>query len=407
MRSIVKNLFLPLNFCVLDLRPRLKITAIIPSYKPGDLTYRLVGDILRWNNNVRIFVVDDSTPLEHDEGHRIFKKIDTLSSRVTILRTPENKLKAAAINFALTDILNQDKRKRPDVILTLDDDVIISRNTIKNLVKNLHEDERIGVVCSQCRVINKNKNLLTRLQGLEYLGFNGTRLADEGFFRGPLVMHGMLSAFRTEALRQAGLFTERHLIEDYEITARIKARGWHVRLAPFSYAWTFVPETFPNLWRQRARWNVGGLYVISQVKNWHSVIQDLIGHSLFLISLFFIVLSFIFVGHPGSVNPLIPFLIVEISVLQVLVWFSFQIWFMRFYREKDWLDWLIRLTIFPEFIYANVLTLVLFGSYVFYFFCNTFTWLVRKSRAFSPLKHGFDRIFGILGYSESWGTRQR
>ena len=194
---------------------QVSVSALIPTYKPGHLTLRLVEDLARWNPNIDIYLVDDSTPKECTKSHVVYTRAGAVSDRVTLLQTPVNALKAGALNYGLKHIFAERKGRLPDVILTLDDDIVISPATVKNLVTELMSTEELGAACSQCRVLNKNKNFLTRLQGLEYLGFNATRLADEGFFRGPLVMHGMLTAFKTEALRTARNLTHDHLIQKY------------------------------------------------------------------------------------------------------------------------------------------------------------------------------------------------
>ena len=268
--------------------------------------------------------------------------------------------------------------------------------------------DHLGAVCSQCHVLNKNTNLLTRLQGLEYLGFNATRLADEGFFRGPLVMHGMLTAFRASALREVGGFAERHLIEDYEITARLKAKGWSVKSAIDSHAWTVVPERFSVLWRQRTRWSYGGITVVDEVTHLPSVLQDLIGHSMFWATVIMmnVLLIGIMLKSGGGVSPQIPYWIIALSFVQLTIWYVFQLWLMRMYREKDAYDWLIRASLIPEFVYANVLTFVLVGSYCFLFF-NTLTRTVKRrgSAARRQLVGSLNTLFRVCGYTESWGTR--
>jgi len=40
------------------------------------------------------------------------------------------------------------------------------------------------------------------MQGLEYHSFNVSKIADNGFVSGPLVMQGMLTAFRMSLLEQ-------------------------------------------------------------------------------------------------------------------------------------------------------------------------------------------------------------
>ncbi len=404
-RRIVSNFFVPHKFDECEKIDKLKIVAIVPSFKPGQISVRLINDLLCWNDNITVYIVDDSTPIEYELENKIFEKIRALSQdRVVLLRTPQNKLKAGAINMALQHVFNLQKESKPDIIITLDDDVIITKNSVNNLVYNLLCDKSLGAVCSQCRVVNKNKNFLTRLQGLEYLGFNALRLTDEGFFNGPLVMHGMMTAFRFIAIEKAGLFKEYHLIEDYEITARIKSEGWHVRLAPGSYAWTKVPDTFSKLWKQRARWTYGGITIFNDANRWHSLIQDVIGHTLFLSTLLLIIASFIFAGVPGSIPRNILYLIIIFSLSQAAIWYLFQIWLLRFYREKDNWDWVIRLTLVPEFIYANVLALVLMGSYLFY----VFQFISRPFRGsiMSKIKNKIEIGFSYLGYTKGWGTRQ-
>jgi len=405
----LKNFILPSNtirtFFDVD---KTSVCAIIPTYKPGELTVALVEDLIKWNPHIAVYVVDDCTPRDDSEPFRIFEKIAQASSRVTLLRTPTNALKAGALNYALKYIYEGRNAYIPDVILTLDDDVVISSTTVQNLVDELMSGNHLGAVCSQCAVLNKNKNLLTRLQGLEYLGFNATRLADEGFYGGPLVMHGMLTAFRAHAIFGARGFAEKHLIEDYEITTRLKARGWGVKAAINAYAWTIVPENFSVLWRQRTRWSYGGLTVVAKAKRASSVLQDLIGHGVFFMTILMIDLLILLTlfGGSGFAHPLLAGWIIGLSFLQVAAWYVFQLWLMRLYKEKDIYDWAIRASIVPEFLYSNVLTLVVVGSYLFFVFTILTSSVTQKS---GLILHRFAthcrRLFLLLGYTEGWGTR--
>lgn len=368
------------------------VSAIIPTFKPGVMAFRLVEDLVRFNPTVSVVVVDDSTPLAH-ESHVIFARISALP-RTTLLRTTHNTLKAGALNVGLRHLLAQ--IHPPAVILTLDDDVVVASHTIRIMVRALLADKRLGAVCSRVAVANKNKNLITRLQGLEYLGYNAIRLADQGFFMGPLVMPGMLTAFRTRALRQVGLFAEGHLIEDYEITARLKSQGWEVRAALDAPAWTSVPETLSQLWRQRTRWSLGGVRVVLGVKP-IAAIQDVMGHGVFIATLATIVL--LLVVDSGGVPSLLVHAIVALSLGQLLLWYGFQLWLMRFYTERDGKDWVLRITVLPELIYSNIMTIALIGSYLF--LLSSLVARVLPAR----VAHGVGYVFRAVGYGAQWGTR--
>jgi cellulose synthase/poly-beta-1,6-N-acetylglucosamine synthase-like glycosyltransferase len=333
----------------------------------------------------------------------ILARLRALGPRVEMLRTPQNRLKAGALNLGLAYLLQKKGPHTPAVILTLDDDVRIGPSTIERMVAELLADPGLGAVCSRAAVLNKNKNILTRLQGLEYVGFNAIRLADRGFLRGPLVMHGMLTAFRARALRQAGLFAEHHLIEDYEMTTRLKTFGWDVRAALSAPAWTEVPDTFAALWRQRTRWSFGGLQVVLGARDRTAVLQDILGHSAFVATLAAVAMLLVFKGH-GGVPPLLVRAIVGLSLVQLVSWYALQLWLMRWYAEKDAWDWLLRASLIPELLYSNIMTVVLIGSYLFL----GFTWVAKRlhnGRAPAKVAAAVARGFKRLGYSGEWGTR--
>ncbi len=380
-----------------------RVVAIIPTYGPGTITRELVKDLLSYNPTLLVWVVDDSTPHTNVTSMAILTELRSMDSRVKVLRTPANKLKAGALNFALGRLFAE--AHIPDIIMTLDDDVVITKTTIDRMVEDLVIHPTLGAVCSQCHVLNKNSNLLTRLQGLEYVGFNATRLADEGLLQGPLVMHGMLAAFRREALQGAPLFKARHLIEDYEITTRIKAQGWSVKLVPHALAWTVVPEGLGSLWRQRTRWTYGGLHVLARASSFTAVIQDVIGHTLFFLTAALVV-ALLLTGGDALVPPIVARVIVLLSLTQLIAWYSFQLWLMRFYDKKDALDWLLRITILPEFIYSYFLTAALLGSYMFYVYRSLARKLGRiPSSLVRSVLRGCDYVFKQIGYSDGWERR--
>ncbi|NTV31332.1 glycosyltransferase [candidate division WWE3 bacterium] len=403
-----RSLFLPHQFhgsITNDQAHGKNVAVIIPTYRPGELTISLVLDLAKWNKNIKhIVVVDDCSP-ESPELHEIFSKLQAISkedNRVTLLRTPQNRLKAGALNYGLEHIRNS--KKKIDVVVTFDDDVKIDEHTIIEMVKALYVDDRMGAVCSSVRIVNKNVNLLTRLQGLEYHSFNITKKSDIGFLQGPLVMQGMLTAFRSSVLEEVGGFPEGYLIEDYYITAAMKKTGWLAGMAPRAIGWTDVPENFPQLWRQRVRWTYGGLTVVSDFRKYlPSIFQDLLGHSLFLLTLLLIGISLIAPVDRSQSSLLM--ILLAVAVAQFLVGFIFQIYTLRVYQDADWKDWVVRLSIIPEFFYSNVLTFVLIGSYLFYIYSKSMRLLLTRI----PFGNYFYRmgliVFNYLGFSDTWGTR--
>jgi poly-beta-1,6-N-acetyl-D-glucosamine synthase len=379
-----------------------KIVAIIPTYKPLDITLQLTKEIHSYHKNIMIIVVDDSTP-ENSESSEILKKIKNYSKNkynIKLLRTPSNQYKSGALNLGLEYVRN--KNLNPDVIITSDDDVEITANTLPVLVDALCCDEKLGVVCTNVRIKNKNTNLLTRLQGLEYHNFNLTKLSDNGFFQGPLVMQGMLVAFRYSALEKVEKFDQANIIEDYEITARIKKENWHVAIVPKSWAWTRVPEEITSLWKQRVRWSYGGLTVIEKHFDYKSsIIQDLLGHSMFLSLLVLIILTFI-VQKGNEVPGILVKAILFVALSQFAISQFFSLYTLKHYKDLDVSDFIIRFVIFPEFIYNCFLSFIVLGSYLFYIFNLSFSKIYKLRLIYQK---GL-LIFSKAGFSLSWGTRQ-
>lgn len=382
------------------------VAVLIPTHIPTIHTYNLIHSIKGWHPNVLIVVIDDCTPL-NPVNQKIINRIAKLADQqknIIYLRTPTNALKAGALNYGIQYLKNFEKK--PNVVFTFDDDVVINQDTIPVLTRTLYEETGIGAVCSQVRVKNKNKNFLTRLQALEYHGFNITKISDNNFLYGPLVMQGMLTAFRMTALEQVNGFTHGHLIEDYDITARLKEKGWKVKIAQEAHAWTSVPEDIEHLWKQRVRWTSGGLHVLSTYwKNAPVVYQDLIGHVLFISLLVLIGISFLFLSSKAEDSALAMALLI-VSLFNFVVAFSFNLYTLIIYPQRDKQDVALKLSILPELIYSNVLSLILIGSYLFFIYKSLPTKWVRKIGLMHRTYHGGLAGFNKVGFSTTWGTKK-
>jgi cellulose synthase/poly-beta-1,6-N-acetylglucosamine synthase-like glycosyltransferase len=396
-----------------DLLPLFNNTAptkavLLPTYGPSESTLNLVRCLVD-QDDVLVVVIDDCTPTDHD-GYAVIEQIQELTEQresLVYLRTETNSLKAGALNCGLQYVL--DLSIEPDYIFTFDDDVEIFPETLSRMIASLENTPMLGAVCTHALVKNRSHNLITRLQSLEYHTFNITKQADNSFLMGPLVMQGMLTAFRTEAIKAVGGFSLHHLIEDYDITARLKRQGWRVGIAHDAYALTIVPETFEQLWRQRTRWSYGGLKVA--LDYWRTpviIMQDLIGHAMFVALVGLIVTSLMFSQTAASSQPLIMVLL-GISLLNFFINVGFSFWTLLSYQNRDWQDMVLKLSIFPEFIYSNVMTMILIGSYFFMLYNLLFDALATIPKAIAWTL-GQVRQIGLLafsrfGYSQAWGTK--
>ena len=144
--------------------------------------------------------------------------------------------------------------------------------------------------------------------------------------------------------------------------------------------------------------------VVASMNKFVPVIQDVIGHGVFIATILMIN-ALLFLSGDGVPHALANW-IVGIALVHLGIWYGFQMWLMRLYREKDAFDWLIRGTLILEFVYSNVMTLVLIGSYLFF----GFNLLARSvsdtsNRVVQSIISAGRRLFLDFGYTEGWGTR--
>jgi peptidoglycan/xylan/chitin deacetylase (PgdA/CDA1 family)/GT2 family glycosyltransferase len=144
---------------------------------------------------------------------------------------------------------------RGDLVVLVDGDTVFAPDAVGRLVQPF-ADPSVGAVAGNTKVANR-RGLLGRWQHLEYvIGFNlDRRMFDVG--RCMPTVPGAIGAFRRAALHDAGGLSEQTLAEDTDLTMAVIRSGWRVAYEPAAVAWTEVPATLRQLWRQRYRWCYG------------------------------------------------------------------------------------------------------------------------------------------------------
>ncbi len=202
----------------------------------------------------KIFVVDDCSK---DNSYNVIKKFAKQYSKVVALQTPKNTGNAAGSkNYGA-------KFVKTELIGFSDSDSFPEKNAISNMV-GFFNDSKVGAVTSRVLVKNRRK-FLAKLQTVEYKIIAFTRKL-LGFVDAIYVTNGPLSIYRKKAFDRVGGFDEKNLTEDIEITWHFVKDGWKVHMALASLVYTVVPETFTGWFKQRLRWNVGGIQTINKYR---------------------------------------------------------------------------------------------------------------------------------------------
>jgi poly-beta-1,6 N-acetyl-D-glucosamine synthase len=222
------------------------VSVLIAAYNEGKIVAKTLHSVLDcdYAGEIEVVIVDDGSK---DDTAGECQRVAAADPRVRVI-SQANAGKSAALSRALA-------AARHEVIVFLDADTLFERPTIRKLVEEL-ADDRVGAVSGNARVGNRH-NFVTRCQALEYVcGFNLDRRAYTAW-NCVTVVPGAISAYRREAIDEAGGFSHETLAEDTDMTLTLHRLGWHVGYAPEAIAWTEAPETWHALAKQRVRWAFG------------------------------------------------------------------------------------------------------------------------------------------------------
>jgi glycosyltransferase involved in cell wall biosynthesis/peptidoglycan/xylan/chitin deacetylase (PgdA/CDA1 family) len=221
------------------------VTVLVPAYNEE----AGIGSTLRslldsTHRELQVVVIDDGSS---DRTADIAENMG--DARVEVVRQP-NSGKAAALNTGLA-------HARYDIVVMVDADTVFEPDAIERIVQPLAHPA-VGAVSGNTKVGNRS-SLLARWQHLEYVfGFNLDRRMFEVLECMPTVP-GAIGAFRRGAVIGVGGVSEDTLAEDTDLTMALWRAGWRVLYEESAVAWTEVPTSIRQLWRQRYRWCYGTL----------------------------------------------------------------------------------------------------------------------------------------------------
>lgn len=186
---------------------------------------------------------------------------DSYASHYSFLKVLHNspyeagKGKSGALNQGL-------KIARGEYIVVYDADNRPEKKAVYNLVSALDRDPEAGAVIGKFRVMNAERNLLTRFINIETIGFQWLAQAGRWFWFKLATIPGTNFAIRKSILETLGGWDEKALSEDTELSIRVYNLGYYIKFNPDAVTWEQEPETWDVWWKQRLRWARGNQYVI-------------------------------------------------------------------------------------------------------------------------------------------------
>lgn len=241
-------------------RSPLAVTVLIAAYNEEKVIAATLRGLVASTYPVHEFlVVDDGST---DRTAEIVVELSrTLDPRIRLI-TQTNARKPAALNTGLV-------RTRSEIVVTVDADTNVTPGMVADLVRHFEADRygTLGAVAGVVRVGNRQVNVLTRWQALEYLSQIGVERAAHDVLGTIMIVPGACAAWRREAVLRAGGFSEDTLAEDCDLTLGLHRMGWRVTQDDVARADTEAPETLDALLKQRVRWTFGTLQAIAKHKD--------------------------------------------------------------------------------------------------------------------------------------------
>ena len=232
------------------------LTVIIPAYNEGAMVESSIASVAKARyprERLQIIAVDDGS--RDDTWNYIVHAALRYPGLVTPVRLPENLGKRGALAEGF-------RRATGDIIVTVDSDSIISRETLL-AIAGPFRDPRVGAVAGKVAVHNRRAHIIPRMLHVRFiLSFDFLRSA-QSVYRTVYCCPGALAAYRTTVVRAVLAEWERQTFlgvpctygEDRALTNLILGAGYDTVYQRTAIVHTMVPTTYGKLCRMFLRWD--------------------------------------------------------------------------------------------------------------------------------------------------------
>lgn len=309
-------------------------TVIVPAYNEGKQVWATLNSLAKSDypsHKIQLLAIDDGS--KDDTWDWMLKAKKELGDQLSIYQQPENKGKRHALyrGFNLST---------GEVLVTVDSDSEVTKDTLRNLVSPFVVNEKCGAVAGNIRVLNNEKKaMLPKMLDVSFvLSFEFIRSA-ESSLESVLCTPGALAAYRKKAvfgcleewINQTFMGKASDIGEDRAMTNMILKQGYHVLFQRNAFAYTNVPEKYTGLYKMFIRWGRSNVreniamakYVFTDFRESskagsrllfiNQVLKLVMSYPTILMMLFFISMD--------------PILFLSSTLFSILIWSSFPVLF--------------------------------------------------------------------------------
>jgi biofilm PGA synthesis N-glycosyltransferase PgaC len=156
-----------------------------------------------------------------------------------------------------------------DLVICIDADTVLPPNAIADWEREFDDDPTLGGCSAKFTMLvddemNRRERLLVSLQRAEFAKWTDVALRRR---RQTSVLAGTACCYRSVALKEVvelrkgdavrAPWVETSLVEDFELTFRLRELGWSTKVSATVRAYTDAMTDVRSLWAQRMKWQTG------------------------------------------------------------------------------------------------------------------------------------------------------
>ncbi|KAH7688205.1 Xyloglucan 6-xylosyltransferase protein [Dioscorea alata] len=157
----------------------------------------------------------------------------------------------------LKSAMSCDYIKDYEFVAIFDADFQPNPDFLKQTIPHFKGNPEVGLVQARWSYVNKDENLLTRLQNINLCFHFEVEQQVNGIFLNFFGFNGTAGVWRIRALEDSGGWLERTTVEDMDIAVRAHLNGWKFIFLNDVKVLCEVPESYEAYRKQQHRWHSG------------------------------------------------------------------------------------------------------------------------------------------------------
>ncbi|XP_054781051.1 probable xyloglucan glycosyltransferase 6 [Prosopis cineraria] len=212
--------------------------------------------ILDWpKERMLVQVLDDSD--EVDIQHLIMAEVQKWQHRGVRIVYRHRLIRTGYKAGNLKSAMNCDYVKEYEFVAIFDADFQPAPDFLKRTIPHFKGRDDLALVQTRWAFVNKDENLLTRLQNINLSFHFEVEQQVNGVFINFFGFNGTAGVWRIKALEESGGWLERTTVEDMDIAVRAHLCGWKFIFLNDVKCLCELPETYEAYKKQQHRWHSG------------------------------------------------------------------------------------------------------------------------------------------------------